>query len=422
MTVLLRPIAALAVAAVIVTAATPATAAPATAATTAHATAEAATVKAAEAGPPPPPWPSPLAGGGWTHAGFDAGNSGYNPDERVVNAGTISRLRQRWAVTPAAGAEGCAPALPPPLVADWRVYVLDGEGVTALDAATGRTVWRDARILAGRDFRRIVVAGGMLLVAGASCYANSDPDGFLFALDAATGEHRWDVVQEPPVNELAVDAGTVVTSGWATMTNEDTVIAYRGRDGARRWSRDGATLAGAASSAGRVLLHDARGTTAVTVAAGRTLWRTRTRWSPLAATASGFVVVPDPVGQGDQTGLAALRAGSGTIMWRQPGTVGSVATDGRRVYAAGGSTLSAFSAAKGTTLWTRRLPGAAQRPVRAGGLLYVAVEGHPLAILSPVTGGDVPGARRFDGPTGHAVVAGGQLFLTDGRTLRVYAP
>ncbi|MEV0132821.1 hypothetical protein AB0H83_30710 [Dactylosporangium sp. NPDC050688] len=30
------------------------------------------------------------------------------------------RLRQRWSVTPAAGAEGCAPALPPPLVAGGR--------------------------------------------------------------------------------------------------------------------------------------------------------------------------------------------------------------------------------------------------------------------------------------------------------------
>ncbi len=372
--------------------------------------------------PPPPPLPAPLDAGGWTHAGFDAGNSGYNPDERAVNAATIGRLKQRWSVTPAAGAEGCAPALPPPLVVAGRVYVLDGEGVTALDAGTGKAVWRDRRILDSMDFRRIVVGDGMLVVAGASCYANSDPDGFLFALDAATGARRWDVTQEPPVNELVVDAGTVVTSGWATMTNEDTVIAYRGRDGSKRWTRAGAVLAGPVSAAGRVLLHDAKGTTAVTVAGGRTLWRSRVRWSPLAATADRFIARPDPVGQGDQDGLAAIRAGSGGIAWRRAGTVESVAVDRQRVYAAAGGTVVAYRASTGSKAWTRTLPGPAQRPVRAGGLLFVAVEGGPLAILSPVTGGTVPGAGRFDGVSGHAVVAGGRLFLSDGRTLRVYGP
>ncbi|WP_327001588.1 PQQ-binding-like beta-propeller repeat protein [Dactylosporangium sp. NBC_01737] len=378
--------------------------------------------------PPPMPWPvplptsSPAVGGGWTHDGVDAANGGYNPDERVVKAGNVGKLKLRWSVTPMAGAEGCAPALPPPLVAGGRVYVLDSEGVTALDAGSGRKVWRDTRILDSLDFRRIVVADGMLLVAGSSCYANSDPDGFLFALDAGTGVRRWDVVQEPPVNELVVDGGTVVTSGWATATNEDTVIAYGVRNGEQRWSRSGAVLAGPVSSAGWVLLHDAKGTTAVTVGAGRTLWQAGTRWTPLAATAEQFLAVPDPVGQGDQTGLAAIRAASGGILWRQPGTVESVATDGRRVYAAGGTTLTAFHAGKGSKLWSRQLAGAAQRPVRAGGLLYVTVEGHPMAVLSPVTGRDVPGAGRFDGATGHAVVTGGRLYLTDGRTLRVYGP
>jgi outer membrane protein assembly factor BamB len=423
MRVLLRVVAALATAVAVVTAAPPAAVA-----------GSAAPAAPAPPGPPPMPLPLPVPlpvpipvpvpvpGAGWAQDGFDAGNSGYNPDERAVNAGSVRKLRLRWSATPAAGAEGCAPALPPPLVAGGRVFILGGEGVTALDAATGKKLWRDTRILESKDFRRIVVAGGMLIVAGSSCYANSDPDGFLFALDAATGAPRWDVMQEPPVNDLVVDGGTILTSGWATATNEDTVIAYRAHDGGQRWSRSGAALAGPVSAGGRVLLHDAQGTTAVTVGAGKVLWRTAVRWRPLAATAERFVAVPDPVGQGDQTGLAAIRAGSGGIVWRQAGTVESVAVDGKRVYAAAGSTLTAFQAAKGSRLWTRQLPGPAQRPVRAGGLLYVTVDAHPMAILSPVTGKDVPGAGRFDGAVGHAVVAGGRLYLTDGTTLRVYGP
>ncbi|MET7424737.1 PQQ-binding-like beta-propeller repeat protein [Dactylosporangium sp. NPDC005555] len=176
------------------------------------------------------------------------------------------------------------------------------------------------------------------------------------------------------------------------------------------------------SSAGRVLLHDAKGTTAVTTAAGTALWRTRTRWTPLAATGDRFFAVPDPVSQGDQQGLAAIRAASGGVAWRQPASVTSVATDGRRVYAAAGRTVTAFHAGKGAKLWTRGLPGTAGRPVRAGGLLYVTVEGGPAAVLSPVTGGDVPGAARLDGADGHVVVSGGRLYTTDGSTLRAYTP
>ena len=87
-----------------------------------------------------------------------------------------------------------------------------------------------------------------------------------------------------------------------------------------------------------------------------------------------------------------------------------------------GTRLGTRHVGRGTRLWSRTLPGAAQRPVRAGGLLYVTVEGHPMRILSPVTGGDVAGAGRFGTASGHAVVAGGRLYLTDGTTLRVYGP
>ncbi|GAA3217166.1 PQQ-binding-like beta-propeller repeat protein [Dactylosporangium siamense] len=358
--------------------------------------------------------------GDWTHDGVDAGNSGYNPAERIVNAGNVGKLKQRWSVTPKPGAEGCAPALPAPLVVGGLAYVLDGDGVTALDVGTGRKVWRDAKILDSMDFRRIVFSDGMLVVAGSSCYANSDPDGHLYALDAASGRRLWQVVQEPPVNDLVVDEGTVVTSGWATMTNEDTVIGYNGFDGAKRWTRTGATLAGPVSAGGRALLHDAKGTTAVTVDAGRAVWRSRTRWTPLAASGSTFLAVPDPVGQGDQSGLAAIRAGNGGILWRHEDGADAVSTDGRRVYAVTGDEVTAFHANKGTTLWTRHLNATAGKPVRAGGLLYVTVEQRPTAILSPVDGDLV--ADRFDRATGHVVVSGGRLYTTDGGTLRAYGP
>src|SRR5687768_7883754 len=77
----------------------------------------------------------------WTRAGHDPGNTGYNPDEPTVNAGTIAKLKRRWTATPGPGTEGCGPSPQAPLVAGGRVFVLDGRGVGAYDAASGKRLW-----------------------------------------------------------------------------------------------------------------------------------------------------------------------------------------------------------------------------------------------------------------------------------------
>jgi hypothetical protein len=62
------------------------------------------------------------------------------------------------------------------------------------------------------------------------------------------------------------------------------------------------------------------------------------------------------------------------------------------------------------------------RPVRAGGLLYVVVAGKPLAILTPTTGAVTASGAPYKAAKGHVVPVGGRLYTTDGTTLRTYTP
>jgi outer membrane protein assembly factor BamB len=353
---------------------------------------------------------------GWSQPGFDATNSGYNPAETIVNATTINRLQRRWHVTPEPGAEGCESGVAPPLAAGGRMFTLEGEGVSAYHAGTGARLWHNAAVLDSDAGRRITLVGDLLIATGTSCYSHSDPDGYLTALDVRTGEVRWHTWQEAPIVDVVADAGTVVTSGWSTVSNPAAVTAYRVTDGARLWSREDVQLTTEVSAAGRIVLTADWGTSVVSIGTGAVQWYPRTSWIPLAATPAGDqFLVATPAGT-----LAAIHATTGRTLWAARGAAGPLATDGRRVFVARAGQLSAYNAAGGRRLWSVRAPGAG-RPIRAGGLLYATMSGRPLAILSPVTGAVMASGRPYRTAIGSVVVAGGRLYTTDGRTIRAYA-
>lgn len=354
---------------------------------------------------------------GWTQDGFGPGNTGYNPSESRVNAASVGTLRQRWSTTLADGQEGCTSRWPP-LVANGRLFVIEGAGVTALDAATGRRLWRNAGVLDSLLNQRLTVIGGLVLVAGYSCYSNSDPTGHLYALDARTGKQLWHVMQDVAVEDLVADDDTIITSGECAICDFSTVIAYRTKDGVEVWRHDGELLAGEVMSNDRILLKPriGSGVTAVTTRTGVPLWQSPHDWDALAADPAGErLYVTDTAGA-----LTALNASTGTTAWTIPAAAGTLATDGRRVYVARAG-VTTYSATDGRRLWHRTVaePG---RPIRAGGLLYVTDAGRPLAILSPVTGMTVSAGIPYRTAVDHVVVAGGRLYTHDGTAVRAYAP
>ena len=128
------------------------------------------------------------ATGSWALHGHDLGGQRYSRLS-TVNTTTVGRLVPKW--TWHSGVTATFQATP--IVLDGVIYVsLPFSGVAALEAATGREIWRYkhesriAKLCCGPANRGVAVSGGLVYVGTV--------DGRLLALDAKTGSTVWDVV------------------------------------------------------------------------------------------------------------------------------------------------------------------------------------------------------------------------------------
>lgn len=354
----------------------------------------------------------------WGQDGYGPGNTRYNPVESVVNADSINRLKLRWTANPAPGDPGCRPAPAGPLVVGNRVFLLDGGGVGAYDATTGRRLWLRGGL--GLVTAGPIVTGGLVLVFSTSCYSNSDYAGTVTALDAATGAPKWHATGDWTIDTAVADAGTVVASGHCETCSPDRhgVTAYRLTDGKAVWKHANRVLAGPVTAGGTVLLRPTQGgdTWASMISSGVPVWGSSQIASAVAADPSGTRFYLE-----DGAGLCLRAAGEGKQLWQVPKEAGDLATDGRRVYVASAGRVNTYDAATGRSLWSRALANP-RTPVRAGGLLYVVYGAGRLAILSPADGKPVSMPATYAGLTRHVVPAGGRLLTVQGTTVRAYAP
>ena len=350
--------------------------------------------------------PAAAATPGWDHAGYDAEDSYYNPGESAINATTIGHLTRRWSVPLRQFPAACGgPSTP--LVAAGLVIATDQKGVSTYHATTGRLAWRfDWPDPEDSSTPTMAVSENVLVLGNGDCHSASDPDGALTALDLTTGRVRWRLTPPVPVNAFVVDKGTVVISG-GSESDETVTVAYRATDGRKLWSKPGYETSGV-SAAGRILLTKDTSTSAVSVLTGATTWTKPRLWQAQSATPAGdrFLVT-------NGTALSLVNAASGALLWTAPGQQSTqLATDGRRIYRAVDSAVSALDIRDGRVVWTRTLPLTATQPVRAGGLLYT---GGPA--LSASSGAVV--SRAFRGPQ---IIAGGRLYVVDSNTLNTFGP
>ncbi len=124
---------------------------------------------------------------GWPLHGHDLGGQRYSPLAQVDTA-TVARLVPAW--TWHSGVKATFQATP--IVVDTVMYVsLPLSSVAALDARTGRELWRyvhrprTTKLCCGPANRGVAVAGDLVYVGTV--------DGRLVALDRASGAVRWEV-------------------------------------------------------------------------------------------------------------------------------------------------------------------------------------------------------------------------------------
>ena len=125
--------------------------------------------------------------GNWLNYGRDYGNQRFSPLAQI-DTGNVARLRPAWIYQ--SGVASTFQATP--IVADGVMYVsLPFNHVVALDARTGRELWRYThkrrtdKMCCGPANRGVAVAYGKVYIGTV--------DARLVALDAATGKVAWDV-------------------------------------------------------------------------------------------------------------------------------------------------------------------------------------------------------------------------------------
>ncbi|MEV8510341.1 PQQ-binding-like beta-propeller repeat protein [Actinoplanes sp. NPDC051475] len=357
----------------------------------------------------------------WAQDGYGPGNTGYNPDEPDLNAGTVGSLRYRWSLTAYGDGETdeyCRPDMLGPIIAGGRAFVSDGDGYGAFDADTGEHLWGygyeqpyDEVVL------QIGVVGGLAVFAIAPCPGQGDLTKLL-AYDTATGEEVWNSPVGVRSTSMVIDKGTVVVAGYDGR-GVPQVEAVRARDGSYLWGRADYLLSAGASATGRVLLTRAKGkgALAVAVASGAELWKTGKAWTAQAANPAGDrFYVTDPAGT-----LLAVKASTGATTWAVAKAGGKLSADGRRVYVARARSLSAYDAARGRKVWRKAQASTAGRPIRAGGLLYcVIAASKPMAVLNAANGVKVVSGAAYRTAVGHPVVAGGKLYINYGGKIVAY--
>jgi outer membrane protein assembly factor BamB len=274
-------------------------------------------------------------------------------------------------------------------LAGGRLFVSLGFGdLVALDAATGREIWRQDLDAA---------AGGAPTVAGGLVYLSSR-DARGWAVEADTGRVRWTLQGTPGQAGLVGGAAPAVTDRLAIFPFSSAELTAALREGGTAiWTanvagrRPGRVYARISDISGdpvvagnRVYAGSAAGRLdAVDLSSGEVLWSAREgAMSPVVVAGGAVFAVTD------QAELVRLDAGSGARVWSAPlpyfqrldprrrkdvfAHYGPVLAGGRLWVASGDGQLRGFSPVDGALAATVAIPGgAATAPVVAGRTLYV---------------------------------------------------
>ena len=276
---------------------------------------------------------------------------------------------------------------------DGQLFVTTGFGeITALDAASGQTLW--IQDLDAPGSAAPTVRGDLVYVVAR--------DNRAWALDTANGRIRWTLNAVPSPSGFSGGAGAAVAGGVAIFPfSSGEVLAAFPEGGLRRWST--------------VVTGQRDGSAAATV----------------GDIAGDPVIDGDRVYVGNVSGrVAALTLGDGERLWTATeGAVGPVWPEGDSVFLLNDlGELLRLDRNDGAVIWRTRLPGFVENrarrqktrvahygPVLAGGRLIVASADGVLRQFDPVSGSLIGQSELPGGAASSPAVAGGTLYVVNGR-------
>jgi len=303
---------------------------------------------------------------------------------------------------------------PRPVVSGGLVYSGNWNGyLYAIDAATGKQLWK-ARV--GEtpvvDDRPPAVSDGLVYASGTK---------YLYALYAATGEERWRF----PTGDKVYSAPTV-SGGLVCVTSDDAYLyAVDAVTGKQRWKfateADSNYKVSPTVSGGLVYVGMSDDLYALDAVTGKKRWNYRTgnrvdSWPPVVAQGEVFVGSLDG-------NLYALSAAGGEEIWRFTTTgnhpfFGPPAVTREMVYISNENFgLYTVGATTGQQHWKFSGDNSLSSPAVSGGVVYVGSDDHYLYAVDATTGKLQwkfrSGGTRFSSPTvsdGLVYTGGSQLY------------
>ena len=177
-------------------------------------------------------------GSDWAAYGRTSGGQHYSPLTEV-NQGNVEQLGLAWAMDLPLGNTNTQP-----IAVDGVLYFATGLSVVhAVDAATGRLLWRHDPGAASRAGINLRFGWGVRGVAWWNgLILTGTQDGRLIALDAATGRQVWSVQTFPPTNASYIsgaprvfDGKVIIGFGGTTGPSRGYVTAYDAATGRHLW-------------------------------------------------------------------------------------------------------------------------------------------------------------------------------------------
>jgi len=342
----------------------------------------------------------------WSQFRFSPEHDGLNPFENVLNPHTVDELGIKWTYnTDSVEAWGA------PMVVDGLAYVATSPHLYALDASTGDFRWEATPHIYDLFSTNPAVANGIVYIGSAAG---------MHALDAKTGAELWIAPSSAKVfSSPAVANGVVYFDDGENAYSADGVYAIDAKTGKQLWfSTTFSSFCSPAVANGVVYVGaDDYNLYALDAFTGAKLWTYRTGFVVRSAPAVANGVVY--VGSYDKN-VYALNASTGAELWSYA-TGGEVESspavaDGVVYIGSDDGNFYALNADTGQLLWSY-FPGALAvfDPTVANGVVYFG-SWNPGAIyaLNATTGVLVWSYALGGSAESDATIVNGRVYLSAG--------
>jgi len=155
---------------------------------------------------------------------------GGTPEQAIEHVQAAQNMQVAWRRGFGEGSGGDAHVVAPPVMAEGKVFVMDGRStVSAIDAASGQVVWRQE--LPARSRRDRHAFGGGIAYSGGNLYVASG-NRYVAQLDASNGAMGWRQNTSSPFHS----APTVAAGRVFAVTTDNELIAFNMATGAEDWN------------------------------------------------------------------------------------------------------------------------------------------------------------------------------------------